>query len=162
MFVVVVQTHFAHSFYLHTFMIGSSSSNSFIIGIKRDINCLFGAKTAVLFCFIIIFNLRTAAFKAYCAIWVRRSNFRHQAFPRVSPCESTQRRKVELWARNVREFCLIFRIPRYIYGSVVLCYINYRILIRTPSETWVKSQASPYGIFWWTKWCWDKFFFFFF
>ena len=52
------------------------------------------------------FQLRTAAFKAYCAIWVRRSNFRHHASPRVSPGESTQRRKVELWARNVREFCL--------------------------------------------------------
>jgi len=26
---------------------------------------------------IIIFNLHTAAFKAYCAIWVKRSNFRH-------------------------------------------------------------------------------------
>jgi hypothetical protein len=37
---------------------------------------------------IIIFNVRTAAFKAYCAIWVRRSNFRHQASPRVSPRES--------------------------------------------------------------------------
>jgi hypothetical protein len=57
-------------------------------------------------CYVIIFNLRTAAFKAYCAIWVRRSNFRHQASPRVSPHESTQRRKVELRARNVREFCL--------------------------------------------------------
>jgi len=45
-----------------------------------------------------IFNLRTAAFKAYCAILVRRSNFRHQASPR----ESTQQRKVELWARNVQ------------------------------------------------------------
>ena len=55
---------------------------------------------------IIIINLSTAAFKAYCAIWVRRSNFRHQASPRVSPRESTQRQKVELWARNVREFCL--------------------------------------------------------
>jgi len=55
---------------------------------------------------IIIFNLRTAAFKCYCAILVRRSNFRHQASPHVSPRESTQRRKVELWARNVREFCL--------------------------------------------------------
>jgi hypothetical protein len=55
---------------------------------------------------IIIFNLSTAAFKAYCAIWVRCSNFRHQASPRVSPRESTQRRKVELWARNVRKFCL--------------------------------------------------------
>jgi heme/copper-type cytochrome/quinol oxidase subunit 2 len=53
---------------------------------------------------IIIVNLRTAAFKAYCAISVRRSNFRHQASPRVSPRESTQRRKVELWAKNVREF----------------------------------------------------------
>ena len=55
---------------------------------------------------IIIFNLRTSTLKAYCAIWVRRSNFRHQASPRVSPRESTQRLKVELWARNVREFCL--------------------------------------------------------
>jgi len=40
--------------------------------------------------------------QAYCAIWVRRSSFNHQASPRVSPRESTQRRKVELWARNVR------------------------------------------------------------
>jgi len=55
---------------------------------------------------IIILNLRTAAFKAYCAICIRRSNFRHQASPRVSPRESTQRRKVELWARNVQKFCL--------------------------------------------------------
>jgi hypothetical protein len=54
----------------------------------------------------IYFQLRTAAFKAYCAIWVRRSKFRHQASPRVSPREITQRRRVELWARNVREFCL--------------------------------------------------------
>jgi hypothetical protein len=51
-------------------------------------------------------QLRTAAFKAYCAIWVKRSNFRHQASRRVSPRESAQRRKVELWARNVRSFCL--------------------------------------------------------
>jgi len=42
------------------------------------------------FYLFIIFNLCTAAFKAYCAIWVRHSNFRHQASPRVSPCESTQ------------------------------------------------------------------------
>ena len=34
---------------------------------------------------IIIFNLRTAAFKAYCAILVRRSNFRHQASPQLNP-----------------------------------------------------------------------------
>jgi len=38
---------------------------------------------------IIIFNLCTAAFKAYCAIWVRHSNFRHQASAHVSPREST-------------------------------------------------------------------------
>jgi len=56
--------------------------------------------------FIIIFNLRTAAFKAYCAIWIRRSSLRHQASPRVSPHESSQRRKAELWARNFRKFCL--------------------------------------------------------
>jgi len=56
--------------------------------------------------YIIFFQIRTATFKAYCAIRVRRSNFRHQASPRVSPRESTQRRKVELWARSVREFCL--------------------------------------------------------
>jgi len=55
---------------------------------------------------IIIFNLRTAPFKLYCAICVRSSNFRHQASPRLSPRESTQRREVKLWARNVREFCL--------------------------------------------------------
>jgi hypothetical protein len=53
-----------------------------------------------------IFNYALQPFKSYCAIWVRRSNFSHQASPRVSPRESTQRRKVELWARNVREFCL--------------------------------------------------------
>jgi len=55
---------------------------------------------------IIIFNLHTTAFKDYCAIWVRRSNLRRQASPRMSPRERIQRRKVELWARNVREFCL--------------------------------------------------------
>jgi len=29
-----------------------------------------------------IFNYALQPFKAYCAIWVRRSNFRHQASPR--------------------------------------------------------------------------------
>jgi hypothetical protein len=53
-----------------------------------------------------LYNYALQPFKAYCAIWVRRSNFRHQASPRVSPRESTQRWKVELRARNVREFCL--------------------------------------------------------
>jgi len=54
----------------------------------------------------VMFQLRTAAFKAYCASLVRRSNFCHQASPRVSPHKSTQRRKVELWARNVKYLCL--------------------------------------------------------
>ena len=52
------------------------------------------------------------SFTTHCSLrlivrsWVRSSNFRHQAYPRVSPRESTQRRKVELCARNFREFCL--------------------------------------------------------
>jgi hypothetical protein len=54
--------------------------------------------------FIFIYALQP--FKAYCAIWVRSSNFLHQASPRLSPGESTQRRNLELWARNVREFYL--------------------------------------------------------
>jgi hypothetical protein len=76
--------------------------------------CMYGSNCACsnIMSIIIIFSFRTAAFKA--AIWVRRSNFRHQASPRVSPRESTQRRKVELWARNFREFCLKCRLPRYI------------------------------------------------
>jgi len=37
------------------------------------------------------FNYAPQPFKAYCAMWVRRSNFRHQASPHVSPRESTQR-----------------------------------------------------------------------
>jgi hypothetical protein len=44
-----------------------------------------------------IFNYALQFFKAYCAIWIRRSTFRHRASSRVSPRESTQRRKVELW-----------------------------------------------------------------
>jgi hypothetical protein len=55
---------------------------------------------------LFIFNYALQPFKAYCAIWVRRSNFCHQASQRVSPHESTQRRKLELWTRNVREFWL--------------------------------------------------------
>jgi len=58
-----------------------------------------------IFLTIFFFNLRTAAFRPYCAIWFIRSNFRHQASPRVSPRENTRWRKVELWARNVRKFC---------------------------------------------------------
>jgi len=56
----------------------------------------------ILTMFTFIFNYALQPFKAYCVIWVRRYNFRHQASPR----ECTQRQKVELWARNVREFCL--------------------------------------------------------
>ena len=56
--------------------------------------------------YLFIFNYALQPFKVYFPIWVRRSNFRHQASPRVSPCQSSQRRKVELWVRNVREFCL--------------------------------------------------------
>ena len=51
--------------------------------------------------FYIVYTTTHCSLKAYCAILVRRSNFRHQASPRMSPRESTQRRKVELWARNV-------------------------------------------------------------
>jgi hypothetical protein len=50
----------------------------------------------------IVYTTTHCSLKAYCTILVRRSNFGHQASPRVSPGESTQRRKVELWARNVR------------------------------------------------------------
>jgi hypothetical protein len=68
----------------------------------------------VLAFFIFYFQLRTAAFKAYCAIWVRRSNFSHQMSPRVPPRENTQRRKVKLWARNVRYILPKYQFPRYI------------------------------------------------
>jgi len=55
---------------------------------------------------LVVYTTTHCSLKAYCAIWVRRSNCSHQASPRVSTRENTQRRKVELWARNVREFCL--------------------------------------------------------
>jgi len=51
---------------------------------------------------IIFFSTTHCSLKAYCAILVRHSNFCHRASPGVSPHESTQRRKVELWVRNVR------------------------------------------------------------
>jgi hypothetical protein len=56
--------------------------------------------------YMFIFNYTLQPFKTYCTICVRHFNFRHQASPRMSLCENTQRRKVELWARNVREFGL--------------------------------------------------------
>jgi hypothetical protein len=52
--------------------------------------------------FLFVFTITHCSLKAYFAILVRRSNFCHQASLRVSPRESTQRRKMELWARNVR------------------------------------------------------------
>ena len=55
---------------------------------------------------LFVYTKTHCSLKAYCAILVGRSNFRHQASPRVSPRESTQRRKVELWARSVRSVCL--------------------------------------------------------
>ena len=58
---------------------------------------------------ITIFQLCTAAFKAYCVIWVRRSNFCHQASPREHPAAE---------GGNVGEKCLGIlpksRLPRYI------------------------------------------------
>jgi hypothetical protein len=54
----------------------------------------------------VVYTTTHCSFKAYCAILVRRSKFRHQASPSVSPRESTQRRKVELWTRKVPYFCL--------------------------------------------------------
>jgi len=56
--------------------------------------------------FLFVYTTTHCSLKAYCAILVRCSNFRYQGSPRVSPRESTQRRKVELWAKNVKEFCL--------------------------------------------------------
>jgi hypothetical protein len=73
---------------------------------ERDKKYLYGFCGETRSMFMFIFNYAVQSFKAYCAIWFRHSNFRHQASPRMSPRESTQRRKEELWARNVREFCL--------------------------------------------------------
>jgi len=68
-------------------------------------------------CIIYLYYYALQLLKAYCAIWVRHSNFRHQASPRVSPRESTQRRKVELWAGNIRQILPKCWFTRYIYGS---------------------------------------------
>jgi hypothetical protein len=51
----------------------------------------------------VFMHLRSAALRLIVRAWLDVPIF---ASPRVSPRESTQRRKVELWARNVREFCL--------------------------------------------------------
>jgi hypothetical protein len=56
--------------------------------------------------FIIIFSYALQSLRLIVRSRLDVPTFNHQASPRVSPRESTQRRKVELWARNVREFCL--------------------------------------------------------
>ena len=84
---------------------------------------------------LFIFNYALQHFKAYCAIWVRHSNFRHQASQRVSLRESTQRRKVELWARNVREFCLNSD-----------CHVTFRDLLHTDGFTSPPRKAR-WGFF---------------
>jgi len=50
---------------------------------------LVTAGSSNLLCFF-IYTTTHCSLKAYCAILVRRSNFRHQASPRVSPREGTQ------------------------------------------------------------------------
>jgi len=49
----------------------------------------------------VVYIATHCSLKAYCAILVRLSRS-HQASPHASPRDSTQRRKVELWARNFR------------------------------------------------------------
>jgi hypothetical protein len=82
----------------------------YISKLLRYVSALIHHLQGVYSCVYVYLNYALQLFKAYCAIRVRRSNFRHQASPRVSPRESTQRRKVELWARNVRKFCLIAKL----------------------------------------------------
>ena len=52
---------------------------------------------------VLFIQLRTAALRLIVRAWLDVPTF---ASPRVSPCESTQRRKVEVWAKNVPLFCL--------------------------------------------------------
>jgi len=63
---------------------------------------------------LLLFSTTHCSLKAYCAILVRRSNFRHQASPLVSPRESTQRRKVELWGEKCPVILPKCRFTRYI------------------------------------------------
>jgi hypothetical protein len=60
-----------------------------------------------------IFNYALQHFKAYCAIWVRRFKFRHQASPRVDTREHPAAE-----GGTVGEKCPIIllkcRLPRYI------------------------------------------------
>jgi hypothetical protein len=65
-----------------------------------------------------VYTTTHCSLKAYCAILVRRSNFRHQASLRVSLHESTPAAE----GGTVGEKCPVilpkFRITRYIYGSL--------------------------------------------
>jgi hypothetical protein len=93
---------------------------------------------------VFVYTTTHRSLKAYCAILVRRSNFRHQASPRVSPRESTQRRKVELWARNVPEFCLntYFHVTfRYLLHAVKLRHGTYGFT--SPPKEGVLRIFSP-------------------
>jgi hypothetical protein len=56
----------------------------------------------LMFMFVFVFSYALQPFKAYCASWIRHANFCHQASPCLSPRESTQWQKVQLWARSVR------------------------------------------------------------
>jgi len=56
--------------------------------------------------FVCLFiQLRTAALRLIVQSWLDIPTFTTRRL-HASPRESTQRWKVELWARNVREFCL--------------------------------------------------------
>ena len=54
------------------------------------------------FLLVFVYTTTHCSLKAYYVILVGCSNFRHQVSPRVSPHESTQWQKAELWARNVQ------------------------------------------------------------
>jgi len=75
--------------------------------------------------------------------WLERFNSRHQ----VSLTSETTRAKVELWARNCREFCRKWRLPRHF--RVLLHAVNLRHgadgLGRVwTREVWYQSSArSP-------------------
>jgi hypothetical protein len=60
------------------------------------------------------FNYALQPFKAYCASWVRRSNFRHQASPRVSPRESTPAAEGETVSEKCPEILPKYRVSSYI------------------------------------------------
>ena len=55
--------------------------------------------------FVCLYNLRPAALRLIVRSWLDIPTFTTRRL-HASPRESTQRRKVELWARNVRQFCL--------------------------------------------------------